>query len=50
MHRDKLEQRYIPLSRAKPWGENPKCHDLERLIVSIQTYSRNNDDLGSDDE
>ena len=38
MTAEKLKLRYIPLSHAKRWDENPKRHDLERLIRSIQTH------------
>ena len=33
-----LELRYIPLPQARRWDENPKRHDLERLIRSIETH------------
>ena len=35
---EKLELRYIPLSQARRWDENPKLHDLPALIVSIERY------------
>lgn len=35
---DALELRYIPLAQAKRWDENPKLHDLDRLIISIETH------------
>ncbi|MDY7091579.1 MAG: hypothetical protein SX243_01260 [Acidobacteriota bacterium] len=34
----KLELRYIPLAQAQRWDENPKLHDLDRLIRSIETH------------
>jgi len=34
----KLELRYVPLAQAKRWDENPKLHDLDRLIRSIETH------------
>lgn len=36
--REKLELRYVPLPQARRWDENPKRHDLERLIRSIETH------------
>ena len=38
MEHEKLELRYIPLSQARRWDENPKLHDLPALIVSIERY------------
>ncbi len=35
---DRLELRYVPLSQAKRWDANPKRHDLEALIRSIERY------------
>ena len=35
---DKLKLRYIPLSHAKRWDQNPKRHDLEGLVRSIQAH------------
>ena len=35
---EKLELRYVPLSQAKLWDENPKRHDIDRLIRSIETH------------
>jgi hypothetical protein len=29
---ERLELRYIPLSQAQRWDENPKKHDLDALI------------------
>jgi hypothetical protein len=33
-----LELRYVPLSQAKRWDANPKRHDLDALIVSIENH------------
>ena len=38
MKNDQLELRYIPLTQAKRWDENPKLHDLEALIRSIERH------------
>lgn len=35
---EKLELRYIPLSQAKRWDDNPKRHDIGALMKSITTY------------
>ena len=35
---DRLELRYIPLSQARRWDENPKRHDLDALVRSIETH------------
>ncbi len=35
---DTLELRYVPLSHARRWEANPKCHDLEALIRSIELH------------
>lgn len=35
---EQLELRYVPLSQAHRWDDNPKRHDLDRLIHSIETY------------
>ena len=35
MSDEKLELRYIPLSQARLWDENPKLHDLDTLGRSI---------------
>lgn len=35
MSEEKLELRYVPLSQAKRWDENPKRHDIGALIHSI---------------
>jgi hypothetical protein len=34
----RLELRYVPLSQAQRWDENPKRHDLDRLVRSIETH------------
>jgi hypothetical protein len=33
-----LELRYIPLAQARRWDENPKRHDIEALIRSVETH------------
>lgn len=33
-----LELRYIPLSQAKRWDQNPKRHDIPALIKSIEIH------------
>ena len=38
MSSDQLELRYIPLSQARRWDENPKLHDLPALFQSIDRY------------
>lgn len=35
---ERLELRYVPLSQARRWDENPKKHDLDSIIRSIETY------------
>ncbi len=35
---EQLELRYIPLHQARRWDQNPKRHDLDRLMVSIETH------------
>jgi aryl-alcohol dehydrogenase-like predicted oxidoreductase len=35
---DRLELKYVPLSQAHRWDSNPKKHDLDRLIQSIETH------------
>ena len=35
---ERLELRYVPLTQAKRWDENPKRHDIEALMVSIETH------------
>jgi hypothetical protein len=38
MSEERLELRYVPLDQAKRWDENPKLHDLEALVRSIETH------------
>ena len=38
MTTEQLELRNVPLSQAQRWDSNPKLHDLDRLIVSIETH------------
>jgi hypothetical protein len=38
MTEERLELRYVPLSQAQRWDENPKRHDLEALVRSIEAY------------
>ena len=33
-----LSLRYVPLAQAKRWDDNPKRHDIEALIRSIETH------------
>jgi hypothetical protein len=35
---ERLELRYVPLSQARRWDENPKRHDLPALVRSIETH------------
>lgn len=35
---DRLTLRYVPLSQARRWDENPKKHDLDALVRSIETH------------
>lgn len=35
---EQLELRYVGLSHARRWDENPKRHDIDRLIRSIETH------------
>ena len=35
---DRLTLRYIPLAQARRWDENPKKHDLDALVRSIETH------------
>ena len=35
---DRLTLRYIPLAQARRWDENPKRHDLDALVQSIETH------------
>ena len=38
MSEERLELRYVPLSQARRWEDNPKLHDLEALTRSIETH------------
>ena len=38
MTEERLELRYVALSQARRWDDNPKRHDLDRLILSIETH------------
>lgn len=38
MSEEKLELRYIPLAQAKLWDDNPKKHDIEALMRSIEKH------------
>ncbi|MEM7481071.1 MAG: ParB N-terminal domain-containing protein [Acidobacteriota bacterium] len=38
MAEEKLELRYVPLAQARRWDDNPKKHDLEALVRSIETH------------
>ncbi len=38
MAEEKLELRYVPLSQAKLWDENPKLHDIGALMRSIELH------------
>jgi hypothetical protein len=35
---DRLTLQYIPLAQARRWDENPKRHDLDALVRSIETH------------
>jgi ParB-like chromosome segregation protein Spo0J len=35
---ERLELRYIPLTQARRWDENPKRHALDALVRSIETH------------
>ena len=35
---ERLELRYIPLGQARRWDDNPKRHDLDALVRSIETH------------
>lgn len=34
----RLELRYIPLNQARRWDANPKRHDIDALVRSIETH------------
>jgi hypothetical protein len=36
--KEKLKLRYVPLSQAKLWDDNPKLHDIGALMRSIQLH------------
>ncbi len=38
MNNEQLELRYVPLPQARRWDANPKRHDLDRLVRSIETH------------
>lgn len=38
MATETLELRYVPLSQARRWDDNPKKHDLAALARSIETH------------
>ena len=38
MSEEKLELRYVPLAQAQRWDENPKLHDLDALMKSIEQH------------
>lgn len=38
MKQDTLELRYVPLAQAQLWDANPKRHDLDALIRSIEQH------------
>ncbi len=35
---EQLELRYVPLSQAKRWDDNPKLHDIGALMKSIELH------------
>lgn len=35
---ERLSLRYVPLPQARRWDENPKRHDLDALVRSIETH------------
>ncbi len=35
---EKLELRYVPLNQAQLWDDNPKRHDIDALVRSIQLH------------
>lgn len=38
MSDERLELRYVPLAQARRWDANPKKHDLDALVRSIETH------------
>ena len=38
MREEKLELRYIPISQAHRWDQNPKRHDIDALVQSIERH------------
>jgi hypothetical protein len=38
MSDDRLTLQYIPLAQARRWDQNPKRHDLDALVRSIETH------------
>ena len=38
MPTEKLKLRYIPLAQARRWDDNPKRHDLDALVHSIERH------------
>lgn len=38
MKDERLELRYVPLARARRWDDNPKRHDIDALVRSIETH------------
>ncbi|HXO19428.1 MAG TPA: hypothetical protein VOA87_05820 [Thermoanaerobaculia bacterium] len=38
MPEERLELRYVPLAQAQRWDENPKKHDLDALVRSIERH------------
>jgi hypothetical protein len=38
MTEERLTLQYIPLPQARRWDENPKRHDLDALVRSIETH------------
>jgi hypothetical protein len=38
MSDERLELRYVPLAQARRWDDNPKRHDLDALVRSIETH------------
>jgi hypothetical protein len=38
MAEERLELRYVPLAQAHRWDENPKKHDIDALVRSIELH------------